>query len=96
MLKLASQFNWIEYLSIPRMYYDLDACREKVREYITNIPDLKSKLLNLPELNAELCKLDAMFPPHGLWIYYYTVSDIRDIIRVTMPTKKKNPLGLKM
>lgn len=26
--------NWIEYLSIERVYYDLETCKNKVREYL--------------------------------------------------------------
>ena len=31
--------NWIEYLSIERVYYDLETCKNKVIEYIDNEPN---------------------------------------------------------
>ena len=36
------------------------------------------------------CKIDILFPPNGLWVEYYGVNDLRDII--TIMNKKKKML----
>jgi hypothetical protein len=35
-----------------------------------------------------LCKIDSLFPPNGLWVEYYNVKDLRDIITITNKKKK--------
>jgi predicted helicase len=80
--------NWIDYLNIQRVYYDLDTCKKKVCEYISMYPDIKKYYLDLSIVSNELCKKDVLFPPHGLWVEYYNVKDLRDIISIT--NKKKN------
>jgi hypothetical protein len=79
--------NWVEYLSIPKIYYDLKTCKEKVNELIKQYPELKNYKLNLSELCKELCNKDSNFPPIGLWIDYYKVSTIENIIKISI-TKK--------
>ena len=79
--------NWIEYLSIERIYYDLETCKNKVCEYLLLYPIIRNIYLDLAMVCYELCKLDTMFPPNGLWVEYYNVKDLRDII--TIPNKKK-------
>jgi len=44
--------------------------------------------LDLSIVSNELCKIDILFPPNGLWVEYYNVKDLRDIITITN-TKKK-------
>jgi hypothetical protein len=51
-------------------------------------PDIKKYYLDLSIVSNELCKKDVLFPPHGLWVEYYNVKDLRDIISIT--NKKKN------
>ena len=69
-----SQFtNWIEYLSIERIYYDLETCKKKVCEYLSANPDLKLHRLNLSFVMLKLCNIDKLFPPNGLWVEYYKV-----------------------
>ena len=80
--------NWIEYLSIERLYYDLETCRNKVGEYLLMFPVIKTHYLDLSTVSNELCKIDALFPPYGLWIEYYNVKDLRDIITITNKKKK--------
>ena len=83
--------NWIEYLSIERVYYDLETCKNKVGEYILLYPEIKKNYLDLSNISNELCKIDILFPPNGLWVEYYNVKDLKDIITIT--NKKKN-MGL--
>ena len=81
--------NWIEYLSIERVYYDLETCIEKVNELLILHNEIKKYYLDLSIVCKELCKLDKEFPPNGLWVEYYNVKDLRDIITITNKKKKK-------
>lgn len=80
--------NWIEYLSIERVYYDLETCKNKVCEYLLLYPKIKKHCLDLLIVSNELCKIDDLFPPNGLWVEYYNVNDLRDIITITNNKKK--------
>jgi hypothetical protein len=80
--------NWIEYLSIERVYYDLKTCKNNVSKYLLVYPEIKKHYLDLSIICNELCKIDALFPPNGLWVEYYNLKDLRDIITIT--NKKKN------
>jgi superfamily II DNA or RNA helicase len=85
--------NWIEYLSIERIYYDLETCKKKVNEYLLLYPEIKKNYLELLIVSNELCKIDQLFPPNGLWVEYYNLKDLRDIITIT--NKKKKTSGAK-
>jgi superfamily II DNA or RNA helicase len=80
--------NWIEYLSIERVYYDLVTCKNKVGEYLLLQPEIKKYYLDLSIISNELCKIDALFPPNELWVEYYNVKDLRDIITIINKKKK--------
>ena len=80
--------NWIEYLSIERVYYDLETCKNKVGEYLSLYPEIKKHYLDLSIVSNQLCKIDMLFPPNGLWVEYYNVKDLRDIITITNKKKK--------
>lgn len=82
--------NWIDYLSIERVYYDLETCKSKVREYLMSNPDIKKHHLNLSLVVAELCKINEMFPPNGLWVEYYDVKGLGEIIKIDGNKKKKS------
>jgi superfamily II DNA or RNA helicase len=73
--------NWIE--------YDLKTCKNKVGEYLLLHPEIKKHHLDLSIVSKELCKIDKLFPPNGLWVEYYNVKDLRDIITITNKKKKK-------
>lgn len=79
--------NWIDYLSIPRVYYDLHICISKVTEYLRSHPHIKNHYLDLSTVCDELCKIDPLFPPNGLWCEYYEVTELREIIIIK--NKKK-------
>ena len=84
--------NWIDYLSINRVYYDLKTCKTKVQEYLALYPEIKSdyfKNLDLAIVCSELCSKDPLFPPYGLWVDYYNLKDLRDLIVINY--KKKSP-----
>jgi hypothetical protein len=80
--------NWIEYLSIEKVYYDLETCKNKVVEYLALYNEIKKHYLDLSIVSNELCKIDSLFPPNGLWVEYYNVKDLRDIITITNKKKK--------
>jgi hypothetical protein len=80
--------NWIEYLNIERVYYDLETCKNKVGEYLLLYPEIKKHYLDLSIVSNELCKIDILFPPNGLWVEYYNVKDLRDLITITNKKKK--------
>lgn len=73
--------NWIDYLNIKNIYYDLSTCKVKVKEYIRQNKDLSKYYLNLDLMCKELCKLDRLFPPDDLWREYYNVVDLNVIIK---------------
>jgi superfamily II DNA or RNA helicase len=79
--------NWIEYLGIERVYYDFETCKNKVGEYLLLYPEIKKHYLDLSIVSCTLCKIDLLFPPNGLWVEYYNVKDLREIISIT--NKKK-------
>lgn len=85
--------NWIDYLSIPRIYYDLETCKSKISEYLSNADkiDIKHFYMDISLLCCELCKIDSLFPPHGLWTDYYQIKDLSNIIivKTIFSTKKK-------
>jgi superfamily II DNA or RNA helicase len=80
--------NWIEYLSIERVYYDLKTCINKIDEYLLLYPEIKKHYLDLSIVSNELCKIDSLFPPNDLWVEYYNVKDLKDIITITNNKKK--------
>ena len=81
--------NWIEYLSIERVYYDLETCKNKVGVYLLLYPEIKKHYLDLSIVSNKLCNIDALFPPNDLWVEYYNVKDLRDIITIQISIKKK-------
>ena len=86
--------NWIEYLSIPRIYYDLETCKNKATEHLLKNPELKKNYMNLSVVCSELCKMDRMFPHCDLWVDYYNMKELSNIIIITNK-KKSSGLGLK-
>lgn len=85
--------NWVDFLSIERgnFYYDLDACKSKVKDYLSQ-EQLRNNHTDLAYLCSELCKSDPMFPPCGLWVDYYKVKQLQDIIVLSVQPKKKKGL----
>ncbi len=84
--------NWIDYLNIERKYYDLDTCKNKVQEYLNKYQDLKKNNLDLSVICCDLCVLDVKFPPSCLWVDYYNVNELRDLIVIHSVKKKISTL----
>jgi len=70
--------NWIEYLSIEQVYYDLETCKNKVGEYLLNETNIDFEFTNITK---SLKISDDMFPPYDLWCEYYDINDLTEIIR---------------
>jgi len=80
--------NWIDYLSIKRVYYELENCKSKINEYLAIFPEIKKNYLNLSIISKQLSEIDEKFPPYGLWVEYYNVKDLNDIIIIINKKKK--------
>jgi len=83
--------NWIEYLGIERIYYEIDICKKKIQEYLILYSEIKQNNLDLHNTIIDLCKKDDLFPSYDLWVDYYNISQLKDMFIIS--TKKKK-LGL--
>ena len=83
--------NWIDYLSIPHVYYDLESCKKKIVEYLSNNPELMRNYMNLSFICSELCKADPMFPASDLLVEYYNIKELSNIITIS---NKKKSIGI--
>lgn len=82
--------NWIDYLSIDKKeYYNKEECKEMINKYIKENSYLRNSLLNIEKIIIELCKIDRKFPPNGLWVEFYDVKDISEIVNINIHIKKK-------
>ena len=84
---LVTRWSWVYYFGISSTFYDIDKCKEKIAEYLTTYPGIRTQYFDLSLVCSELCKLDPMFPPNGLWVDYYKVDELHDIIHFC--TKKR-------
>ena len=85
--------TWIDYLSIENIFYNIDKCKEKIKNYLSKHDELKKYYMNLSMVTNELCKKDSSFPPHDLWIEYYNLKSLEDII-IIKNNKKRSGLIL--
>lgn len=83
-----SFINWIDYLSIDQRFYDLAQCKDKIAYYMGLYPDMRNITLKLSKIVDMLCELDPLFPSSDLWLEYYNVKNLQEIITLT-PKKKK-------
>ena len=77
--------NWVDYLSIKRIYYELDTCKKKVAEYLRQY-DLRMFKHDLFSITQKVCSIDPLFPPPDIWVDYYQ-NELDKII--LFPNKKK-------
>jgi hypothetical protein len=84
--------NWIDYLGIQRVYYPADLCKAKVSEYLSQHPEIRANGLDLSKICEELCLLDPLFPPNGLWTDYYNIHELGEII--ILSKKRKTNIAL--
>ena len=79
--------GWIDYLSIPKIYYDLESCKKKIEEYIRVNPNLKNYYHDTAYICNKLCELDSRFPSSELWIDYYNIRQIKELIVISKPKR---------
>ena len=77
--------NWVDYLSIERIYYDLDTCKKKVAEYMSQY-ELRMFKHDLFSITQKISSSDPLFPPPDLWVEYYETELDKIIL---FPNKKK-------
>ena len=70
----------------------MKTCKNKVGKYLLLYPEIKKHYLDLSIVSNELCKIDVLFPPNGLWVEYYNVNDLQNIITITNKKKKKGAI----
>jgi len=87
-----SRWSWVHYLGIPSTFYEFGECKQKCQEYLIAYPTIRTKYLDLSVVCAELCSLDPLFPPLGLWVDYYRANELCDIIKISTPVLKKKGL----
>jgi hypothetical protein len=56
------------------------------------MPEIKKDYLDLSIVCKELTNVDTLFPPFGLWVDYYNVKNLREIIIISPRNKKKGGL----
>lgn len=89
-----TKWSWFHYFGISSSsFYDIVKCKTKCAEYLAAYPDIRSKYLDLSLVCTDLCKLDPQFPPNGMWVDYYEVNELRDLIQIAAPMLKKKGLG---
>lgn len=79
--------NWVDYLGMENIYYDIETCKDKLTNYVIS----KSKIgdeFNLGNIAEELREMDNMFPPCDLWCDYYRINNIASLIKVKVNTDK--------
>jgi superfamily II DNA or RNA helicase len=84
--------GWLDYLGLMDMskkYYTLMECCEKVQEWFEKWCKNNKKVTPPTRVMEELCKIDDRFPPVGLWVDYYKVNNISDIIKTNSAPVKK-------
>lgn len=87
--------NWIDYLGIPKIYYEIDECKSKANQYIKKNNIKIDNIYDNDKICTELCKHDNNFPPDGLWVDYYLddkVNNLGEIIKSNINKKKKYSL----
>ena len=50
--------------------------------------DKAKKNLDLSVICSQLCKLDPLFPPNRLWVEYYNIKDLQELIIISNKKKK--------
>jgi superfamily II DNA or RNA helicase len=84
--------NWVDFLGIPKIYYDISTCKQKVNDYLKNNLIKINNTYDNNKICSELCIHDDNFPPDGLWVDYYSddkINNLGEIIKSNI-SKKKN------
>jgi hypothetical protein len=90
-----SKFDWIDYLSIERKYYNVDECNEIGNKYLLQEQHkylLTYCITNILLVRKKLCEIDNKFPPFDLWDEYYK----KDVNKIIFSYRKKMKSGIEM
>ena len=79
--------TWIEYLSIKRIYYEFEECKKRITELFEIYPEITNNYLDLLDICINLCNIDSLFPPYDIWIEYYKINDLTEIIKINIDSK---------
>lgn len=80
--------GWIDYLGIERKYYDIHTCKNRIQKYLRAHREWNKNRLDLSYIAKQLKSIDANFPPYELWVEYYDVDDLRELIKIKSLKKK--------
>jgi len=78
-------------LNIERKYYDLNNCRKKIKEYLSEQPQILQNHLNKSSIAKIMCEIDNNFPNYDIWKYYYDL-EIEQIIQLSVKKQKNIPI----
>jgi hypothetical protein len=82
--------GWTDYWGIDKSrYYDLETCKMKAAQMLRDEPTIKGDGLDLSRVCQRLCDRDEQFPPNELWVEFYGVKDLREIMDVSVNKKRK-------
>lgn len=91
--RFKGKFDWIDYLGISNKHYDFNVCVEMINKYIDKYSELKNYHFELSKICKKLCEIDENFPPFGLWVEYYKIKDLQEIIKIKN-SKNKLPFDI--
>lgn len=79
--------NWLDYLGLDDCYYNFHECKNRITELLKdkNNKFIKSDLSNLV---IQLCNKDNKFPPSDLWLEYYDITELSEIIEFPVIKKR--------
>ena len=84
----AEFLGWVDYLSIPRIYYDLETCKRKIAIYMRQNAMTECDGLDMAAVVRQLCSADDKFPPSEFWCDYYDVVNLLDIVKYVRVVSK--------
>jgi superfamily II DNA or RNA helicase len=77
--------NWVDYLSIPRIFYELDVCKKKIVKHLPP-PELMIGF-EYSQIVKSLHDINPKFPPFDIWCDYYEINDIGEMFKQQQTTK---------
>jgi predicted helicase len=82
--------DWIDYLGIDKSeYYSKEDCMHNINKYMNSNIELKKYTINTSKLLEELNKIDGKFPPVDIFLEYYKIQDLEELIKIKSIIKKK-------
>jgi len=65
-------------LNITQTYYNLEECKKEYKKILKENPALQNKLFS--DILKEMKQMDDNFPPPEIWMDYYKINRIEEII----------------